>query len=252
MLSLVVNENDVNIKSKQNEDQYIKMFWVGLMDGDGNIQVNHWHKKALQYRLIIKLNNTKCNYSMLIRIAKVIGGIVRIVNDKSEVVWLVDNKETVIKIIHIFVKYPPLTTRLTCQLEFLKVCLSNNSVNLYLKNRNLKYSNQLNLIKSFNENFIVPHHFPSWLSGFIEAEGCFSLRLKQNHSFSIEQNEDYYLLHAINKFLNLSVMIRNPNKKIFLLESYKKETLHRIINHCKSYPLLGEKAQSLDKFIKVF
>jgi len=23
-------------------NEYIKMFWVGLMDGDGNIQVNHW------------------------------------------------------------------------------------------------------------------------------------------------------------------------------------------------------------------
>jgi hypothetical protein len=26
---------------KNSEDEYIKMFWVGLMDGDGSIQVNH-------------------------------------------------------------------------------------------------------------------------------------------------------------------------------------------------------------------
>jgi hypothetical protein len=47
-------------------------------------------------------------------------------------------------------------------------------------------------------------------------------------------------------------MIRNPYKKFFVLESYKKETLNRIISHCTSYPLLGEKSQSLEKFIKAY
>jgi hypothetical protein len=28
------------------------MFWVGLMDGDGSIQVNHWRNQSLQYRLV--------------------------------------------------------------------------------------------------------------------------------------------------------------------------------------------------------
>ncbi len=30
-----------NDDSKLSDDEYIKMFWVGLMDGDGSIQVNH-------------------------------------------------------------------------------------------------------------------------------------------------------------------------------------------------------------------
>ena len=38
---------------------YIHKFWVGLMDGNGNIQINHFRKKSLQYRLIIKLNYNK-------------------------------------------------------------------------------------------------------------------------------------------------------------------------------------------------
>ena len=29
-------------------NEYIKMFWVGLMDGDGSIQVNHWRGQSLQ------------------------------------------------------------------------------------------------------------------------------------------------------------------------------------------------------------
>jgi hypothetical protein len=55
------------------ELEYIKKFWVGLMDGDGSIQVNHWRSKSLQFRLVIKLSNLKSNYNMLIRISKVIG-----------------------------------------------------------------------------------------------------------------------------------------------------------------------------------
>jgi heme/copper-type cytochrome/quinol oxidase subunit 1 len=34
-----LNLLEENIKKSENE--YIKMFWVGLMDGDGSIQVNH-------------------------------------------------------------------------------------------------------------------------------------------------------------------------------------------------------------------
>jgi hypothetical protein len=250
-LILAVNINSTKTENKANNAEYIKMFWVGLMDGDGSIQVNHWRMKSLQYRLVIKLSYLKSNYNMLLKIAKTIGGIVRIVNNKKEVIWVVDKKETITNIIKIFATYPPLTSRLTCQLEFLKVCLKNNSVKDYLNNRKLKYNNQSNLIKKYSiNNLMSSSYYPSWLSGFIEAEGCFSIRANENNSFSIGQNEDFYLLDEIKKFFNLSVMVRNPYKNFFVIESYKKETLNRIISHCINYPLLGEKSQSLYKFIQ--
>ena len=62
------------------------MFWVGLMDGDGSIQVNHWRNKSLQFRLVIKLSNLTTNYNMLIKIAKVIGGSVLITGKGKEVI----------------------------------------------------------------------------------------------------------------------------------------------------------------------
>lgn len=246
------SEYNIKVENRANNAEYIKMFWVGLMDGCGSIQVNHWRMKSLQYRLIIKLSYLESNFSMLLIIAKTIGGIVRIVNNKKEVIWVVDKKESITSIINIFAVYPPLTSRLTCQLEFLKVCLKNTSVKDYLDNRKLKYFNQLNIIKQFSINNVMPSYYPSWLSGFIEAEGCFSIRVNENHSFSIGQNEDFYLLDNIKIFFNLSVTVRNPYKKFYLIESYNKETLNRIIYHCTNYPLLGEKSQSLEKFIKAF
>ena len=72
---------------------YIHKFWVGLMDGDGSIQVNHWKFKSLQYRLVIKLKNCSENVAMLNFIAQTIGGSVRLVNKYKFVIWVLNNKD---------------------------------------------------------------------------------------------------------------------------------------------------------------
>jgi len=235
-----------NEDSKES-DEYIKMFWVGLMDGDGSIQVNHWRCQSLQYRLVIKLSNITSNYNMLIKITKVIGGSVRITGGGKDVIWVVNKKETIQEIIKIFDSYPPLTSRKICQLEFLKTCLSENSVDKYLSNRNSKYINQPHIINSNPLGLGLPDYFKGWMSGFIEAEGCFSIRKNNNHSFSIGQNDDIYLINAIKQFFGVTNAIRNPYLNFYSIEIYKKETLKFIINHFNNYPLLGEKAESLRK-----
>jgi cytochrome c oxidase subunit 1 len=248
-ISLLYNSNIKNNSYNLSYNNYIKMFWVGLMDGDGSIQVNHWRKKSLQYRLIIKLSNFRSNYLMLIKIAKVIGGTVRIANKNMDVIWVVDKKAEIEEIIKIYDVYPPLTSRIICQLTFLKTCLTDVSVKSYLLNRMLKYNKQLTIINS-NIDFNVPNYFEVWLSGFIEAEGCFSIRKNNNYSFSIGQNDDIYLINAIRQYFKISNKIRNPYKKFFLIEVYKREVLLNIISHCNNYPLLGKKLESLNNFSK--
>ena len=250
ILPLQVTAKEISIDSKKEFNEYIKMFWVGLMDGVGNIQVNRLKMENLQYRLIIKLNNLDGNYDMLLTIAKVIGGSVKFVNDKKEVIWVVDKKETILSIVNIFSVYPPLTSRIICQINFLKLCLKDNSVDKYLSNRNLKYNNKLKIIKEFS-NYKIPSYFYGWLSGFLEVKGCFSVKVKKNNSFSIGQSYDYYILEIIKKYLNLNVTVRrNPRKEYYFLETYKENNLNMIIDHCVTYPLLGNKFKTLDIFIK--
>lgn len=253
MLPLVFG-NNYQITNVKNSNEYLKMFWVGLMDGNGNIQVNCFKKKHLQYRLVIKLSNDKFNCEMLRNIAKVIGGTVRILKkEKNAVIWVLDNKNIIFNIIKTFERYPPLTSRLQSQLNLLYVCLLDDSIELYFRERRLKYNNRLNIIKYFKCNgFITPSYFPCWLSGFIEAKGCFSIRSRNNNSFSIGQNGDSYLLDAIKQFFSSSNQVKNPRQDLYFLEIYKKETLLKIINHCIDYPLLGEKCKSLEKFMAVF
>ena len=43
----------------------IENFTLGLLIGDGSFQINHWKKKYLQYRIVIKLKKTNGNILML-------------------------------------------------------------------------------------------------------------------------------------------------------------------------------------------
>lgn len=158
-LSHTIKKND---SRKEIDDEYIKMFWVGLMEGDGSIQVNHWRKKSLQYRLIIKLSSLPSNYNMLIKIAKVIGGTVR--KSGNFVIWVVDDKKKVQELIKIFDKYPLLSSKKNCQLAFLKKCLIENSMDFYLTNRDSKFEDQKGFINTMeesieNKTFTLPIHF---------------------------------------------------------------------------------------------
>lgn len=248
--SLYFNNNEFNetaFNTKNNYNKYIKMFWVGLMDGIGNIQVNYSHKKFLQYRLIIKLLNTKFNHYMLIEIAKVVGGTVKIVNKNLNIIWVINEKKHIINILKIYDTYPPLTSRIICQINFLKICLKDISIKNYLSMRNHKYNDQLTIIDYYNNNkFNKPNYFEIWLSGFIEAKGCFSTKIF-NKSFSIKHEKDVYLVNTIKEYFKITNKIKNTNN-FFYIKVYREEVLFNIINHCIEYPLLGEKWVSLNSF----
>jgi len=223
----------------------IKEYWVGLMEGNGSIQVNHWKKRNLGYRLVIKLKYTIANEKMLKIISKNIGGRVKITSCNNFVIWVEDDKLRIEVIIKIFEKYPPLTARKYCQLEFLKNCIKHNNVELYLKERDNKYSNAQFYL--FQKD--LPSYFPSWLSGFIEAEGCFSITAKGVLTFTIAQKYEKRLIGSIRDYFNASnykVIIR-PNE-LFEIKIYNKEILKKIVLHCTNYSLQGEKRVSLDKF----
>jgi len=236
---------DVAMHDKLKKDPYyIYKFWIGLMDGDGSIQVNHWRSKSLQYRLVIKLKYCSENLFMLNLIYLHLGGRVRIINNNEFIIWVMDNKKDIYKTIKIFEKYPPLTSRLKAQLKFMLECFDHQSVEKYLNTRDDKYLNNITNLNMEN----IPY-FKEWLSGFIEAEGCFSIKTtSNNHSFSIGQKQDKHILDKIKIYFESTNQVRGLKNNFWLLEIYRKSTLIQIINHCTQYPLLGEKSISLKKF----
>lgn len=214
------------------------------MDGDGSIQVNHLKKNFLQYRLVIKLKNTANNHLILTHISENIGGYVRIAKSKNkdEVLWIENNKKKVLNIIYIFKTYPPLTFRLTSQLKFLNDCLLHNNIVIYLNTRNLKY-NIINYTKPNERSFLKISYFKEWLSGFIEAKRCFSIRKSGTFSFSIGLNMEDTLLIAIQNYFTIQSKVRRKGStsNFYVLETFNKKSLLLICTHIRDYPLFHKK-----------
>lgn len=242
--------------SKKYTADEITAFWVGLMDGDGSIQVNHWRYSSLQYRFVIKLKNTEANGEMLLHIQKSVGGYVR--KQSDFVIWVENHRERIVKLIELLELFPPRTTRLRCQFLFMKQCMEHGSVSKYLATRQSKYDQRFSL-KEKNPDKVS--YFLPWLSGFIEAEGCWSQRngKRDVRSFSIGQKYDDFLLESMCLTIQAdNVKIRSASLKnnkgqglenqIFILECQSATCLYSLWNHCGKYPLLGEKSVQFFQF----
>lgn len=228
------------------------------MDGDGSIQVNHWREQYLQYRLVIKLKNTPANKAMLQLIVDHLGGSCNEVS-RGFVVWTENTASKVAKLLTVFDKYPLLTTRMRYQIQFLRSMNELASqkgdraslMETYFTQRALKYSERATAASREAGWFINQPHFKEWLSGFIEAEGCFCVRSrKKKSSFSINQSYDQDLLKAIQSYLATAatVRLRRGAASFYYLETYKRSSLLQIIEHCRQYPLLGEKNIQFQRF----
>lgn len=113
------------------------------------------------------------------------------------------------------------------------------------------------MISLLNKNFIRPDYFPAWLSGFIEAEGCFSFYSFKGQTkpkgFTIGQNNDLYLLEAIKSDFyshHKIFKIVNNNLDYYRIDMYGVKTRKNIHNHFLTNPLLGHKLESYNKWIK--
>jgi len=179
--------------------------------------------------------------------------------------WLLDDKKCIFYIMKIFENYPPLTTRLYNQFAFFKACLTKNlflksstrnDLYNFLNNRKSRLDFKINIVNKFNNKKIDSNFFCAWLSGFMEIKSSFLLKIKMDNSysylFSIEHNQDYFVLYKIYKLYNINVNIKNINNMSYILKTSNKNILNNIINHCISYPLQGEKSKLLNQFIKIF
>lgn len=251
--------------------EYLTKFWVGLMDADGSIQVNHWRKKNIQLRLVIKLdydilglrlNDPQCditkriptnsyNYNMLVAIAKAIGGNVRVDTKGGYVRWVVDDRFQIMELIKNFETYPLLTSKKNCDLLFMHQTIENIwDMDFYFANRSNKHKDQNVYIELFkNKKLLDLPYFFEWLAGFIEGESSFNYRQNGNHSFSIGQQKDEFLLMTIREYLKSNNKIQLKKNDFYEMEIYNLESRKILYNLFHKYPLLGQKRYS---FIKMY
>jgi hypothetical protein len=246
----------IGVPGKISQD-ILKRFLVGLIDGDGSIQVNHWRGKSLQFRIAVKLALNVGNVEMLNFIVSQFSGRVRIINGnnphkKQEVLWVVDSKAIIVSVLlPIFDLYPPLTTRITLQLRFLRLALAGLSMEEYFQLRSSKYDLRSTITPLIIPNSL-PVYFPGWLAGFIEAGGCFSLRTSGVSTFSLSLQHDRYLMEAIKCYFELHTNnVRESSLQQYTLEVASRAGVRRVLDFSLQYPLQGHKYyQLLDYFHK--
>lgn len=193
------------------------------MDGFGTIQIGI-SKKKLDYRFIISLDFTKNNHKLLIRISILLGGTIIILRNKNKILWILNEKYKVLNLIDIFTKYPPLTSRLICQLTFIKSCLEHNST--FFKS-NLKYQNQLIIIKSYSfkqkDNLFINYYFFNWLTIYIESS------ISKEKPFFLNIKYDIYLIKLIKDLFKIENKIYSYSRDFYVKYKERRINLHNFI-----------------------
>jgi hypothetical protein len=255
-LSLIKIDNEIKY-----DNIYIEQFFVGLLEGDGTITTDingNW----IRVRIVISLNNKKENLEMLNIIKECIGGRTIIERKNKYITWIASNKKDLMKIFVVLAKYPLLTVRKQCQLEFAKDCLLRKDISNFIINRNNKYNNKKELLEYYalkNNINDLPLYFPGWLSGFIEAEGNFNIQFKENGSlkssrFAIGQNDEIHILNWIKLYFKSNTAIIKDKPKLdakfqyFRFFLYNAESRKLLFAHFNKYPLLGYKEVSYINF----
>ena len=234
---------------------YIEQFFVGLLEGDGSITVDYVSDRNKRVRIFIALNNLEENRFMLDLIVKHIGGRVAIERGNSYVTWYATNKTDLAKVFAILAKYPLLTTKKQCQLEFAKKYIINSKIDIskaeFHNLRDNKYKNQEVMLENYAKNFNLPVYFPAWLSGFSETEGYFKLVKSANNTikssqFVIGQTYEKHILQAILIYFNcadkkISFTLNKENVIYYKIHLGGKDFRSLLVSHFNSYPLLGDK-----------
>lgn len=260
-----ISEIDENYDLSIQDKTYIEQFFVGLLEGDGTITSNLNSKKSnsIIIRIVISLKAMPENNIMLNKIKQSIGGRVVIERNNGYVTWIASNKNDLAKVFVILAKYPLLTARKQCQLEFVKNCLLNKDLVNFMENRKNKYKNKHILLENYalQENLVkLPLYFSPWLSGFIEAKGNFHLlfndkNILRGSKFTIGQIDEIHILNWINLYFKSNNAITKDKNKIssgsfeyFRLSLYNAESRNNIFNHFNKFPLLGYKTVSYNKW----
>ena len=216
-----INETDViSLRSMADNNNYIEQYFVGLLEGDGTIttNLNSNRSNSIIIRIVISLKNRPENVSMLNKIKETLGGREIIERKNNYVTWIASNKNDLAKVFIVLAKYPLLTARKQCQLEFALNCLLEKNVTNFIVFRNTKYKNKKPFLANFATQDKFPLYFSPWLSGFIEAQGNFNLLLNEKgvvriSRFSIGQNDEIHILNWIKLYFKSNNVISKDKPK---------------------------------------
>jgi len=259
--------------------------WSGLIDGEGSFTIiivkDKTRKLGWRIEAKFQLGLHSKDYDVLFQLQQYLGGIGAIyLNGKREVAnYSVYSINDLNKLILHLDKYPLLTQKVADFLLFKQVVeLMNNKVHLTVEGLNqivnIKASMNLGLSDKLKlefpeyraverpvinrDNVIIE---PSWISGFVSAEGNFDVRIPQSNSktgyrvqlrFRITQHtRDLKLMEKIVQYLGAGQIYNYTKSAIHLNIVDFSLITNKIIPLFEENPLVGVKSQDYLDWCKI-
>jgi hypothetical protein len=218
----------------------VSAFFLGLLEGDGSIQVNHWKKRGLRYRWVIKLAYSDANYTMCAALRDHLG-VMKLHVRNHVIVMVEDHRHHMPRLMAMVERYGLLLTARRKQYAFFRYCFRNNVT--YTEYAHIKTLGSdwagFRGIEPYARRFMLNQpHWPDWLCGFTEAAGCFCKRANGNHSFSIAQKGGAEVMHAVKTYFKATNQIRQTSR-VHVLEVYASSVLVPLVAFYQSPGVIG-------------
>ena len=213
---------------------------VGLIEGDGWFSITKGGK-YLKYEFGIELGIRDVQLIYKIKDLLGVGEInFRDTEGRSKTVILrVRKKSHLINVIlPIFDKYPFISNKQYDYLRFKDNLLK--GITLY-ENLDINYVRPLEPLNNVDYIISLPY-FSSWLIGFIEAEGCFSVYRPSDRdsfvvSFDISQTNSREIISAICKYLSFTQKVTKDNTNNFKIKVSSVRSVENVIKFLQNAPV---------------
>jgi hypothetical protein len=230
-----------DLSSKSNFGSYI----AGLWEGDGHI----WIPKTIyapsgkKYLPHFSITFVESDYPLVLKLKILLGGSIRFKKENHAYVWTLSSVSDLNNIINLINGYlrGPKIEHFKSLIEWMNNHTGDNFI--------CKPKDTYNLLDN------------AWLSGFIDAEGSFDIRVSlikngalQNRvmaRFRLEQQKidsksllsysDLFLLISKSLLVNLTTSIHNKNKEYFLISLSSQQARLNLVKYLNKYPLFTSK-----------
>lgn len=248
----IVHKNALKKVNKYlNKEKYISLpssflaFLVGLIDGDGYIQISKTSKGFITIKLVISIHLEDISTLEYIQSVLKLGKINIYKDLKNPTCKLVINRTDLQEILFPLIMYN--------NIFFLtKTRINQFNLAFYILQNNIKLYNQIPDIKTIPEVFKLPnnpidytllHFFNNWIVGFTCTEGSFFIKSNNDGCFQLKQKIHTNLFEALK-------LIFSTNRKIDITNGYSqfsvssKSDIQKVINFFSFsglHPLIGLK-----------
>jgi hypothetical protein len=239
----VITYSSNNLKAPQrlNAENFYP-YLVGLIEGDGWFTIVK-NGKYLIYEIGIEIHIRDIQLLYKIK-SRLNVGVIFIRKDKNgeplSRIFRVRNKTHLKDIIlPIFDKYPILSIKQNDYLRFRHNLLSKVIYSINLE----EYTRPIEIIDNDKVNTILSvSYFSSWLIGFIESEGCFSIYKRANHSsnirsFDIAQTGANNLITAIKIYISFTQKVHVDKTNSSKLKVSSVRSIENVVKFIQKAPI---------------